>query len=271
MRPGRTAARDAGRARPPPRRSRSPRASRRRGPLPPVAHSSAGPRHRPVERPVELEHARPVAGSAAAGAVRGGSRSPARPRICRGVTSRRGRARRRELVERADHAAPGLDLAAERAEVRRERVGDRLGAATRERPADRVREQAEDEPERGRQRAGRAAGSSAPRARRRAPARGRPRTVRERDRRAQRGHAEPGEQERPARHGQRREQHGSSESGLADERRDQPPVGRPVGAESRRRLVERALEHDRRPSSSGCASGAGGWIHSRPCCSSASP
>src|SRR5690606_14202336 len=55
-------------------------------------------------------------------------------------------ARLRERGERLDRA-PGLDLSAERAEARSERVDDRLRAAARERPTDRVPGEREDQAE----------------------------------------------------------------------------------------------------------------------------
>ena len=96
------------------------------------------PRHRPVERVVELEDARAVAVArrAPGGSARGSS-SPAIARSWRGVRSKSTRARAAQLVERA-HLAAGLDLAAERAQQRRHRVGDRLRAARRP-PASRRR------------------------------------------------------------------------------------------------------------------------------------
>ena len=46
------------------------------------------------------------------------------------------------------YARMGLDFAAERAQVRSQSVGDLLGPATRQRPANRVRQHAEDQSER---------------------------------------------------------------------------------------------------------------------------
>jgi hypothetical protein len=61
------------------------------------------------------------------------------------------RARSGKVVEAA-HAPARLDLAAQRAQVARQRVGDGLCAAARERPARAVAECREHEPERGRRR-----------------------------------------------------------------------------------------------------------------------
>ena len=96
------------------------------------------PGDRPVERPVELEDARPVAEAARAG---GGSATAAPRRRARaswrGVTSSRIGSRAAELGERVD-AAAGLDLAAERAEVAR-RARRRAAASRRGRAASRPR------------------------------------------------------------------------------------------------------------------------------------
>ena len=83
------------------------------------------PRDRPVERPVDLEHARPVAKLLEPVAVALGQLlARHRDELARRHVEEN-RFRIPELGERLD-ARAGLDLAAERAEVRGERVGELL-------------------------------------------------------------------------------------------------------------------------------------------------
>ena len=110
------------------------------------------PRHRGRERVVDLEHARRRSGSGRA--PPGSAAAAASPQIARswrGVTSKStARDRGRSASERTSW--PGADLAAQRAQVGRHRLGDRLRAAARDRPADGVaeRQQHEREGRRGR-------------------------------------------------------------------------------------------------------------------------
>ena len=114
------------------------------------------PGDRPVERPVELEDARPVA------VAREPPRVPVRqarrrPASAAGAGSRRAAWRRRLRARRATPPISRLDLAAERTQVGRERVGQALRAAAGDGPADPVRAQREDDAE---GRAGRARSES---------------------------------------------------------------------------------------------------------------
>ena len=127
--------------------------SRRRAPSPARAVGGVAPRDRPVQRPVDLEHARPVAEAARAGAGTGpGSRSPA---IASDLARRhveQDRPRRRQLGQGADPVA-GHDLARRATRASASRASAiRPAPAAGERPADGVGQQPEDEPERGRQR-----------------------------------------------------------------------------------------------------------------------
>jgi hypothetical protein len=106
------------------------------------------PRDRAVERVVDLEDARAVAPTLEAAAVGrreevAGEREqlPRRDVADDDVAAR-------EVAQRGDGMS-GLDLAAEFAQPCSERVGDRLRAAARKRPAVRVRETQEAEPEAG--------------------------------------------------------------------------------------------------------------------------
>ena len=139
------------------------------------------PRDRPVERPVELEDAGPVAEPLEPPPV---ARRQLAARDAEQLARRHVEQHRPAGVELGErrHAAPRLDLAAERPQVRDERVRDPLRAAARERPARDVREQPEDEPERRRTAAASAAASSARRAPRTAPAPARRGTTRARAR-----------------------------------------------------------------------------------------
>jgi len=101
-----------------------------------------------VERPVELEDARAVAVARQPVSIaRGETRAGEGEELTRRDVEEHG-AHVPELGERG-HLAPGLDLPAERAQVRGERPGDPLRAAAHERPADRVAEQPEHQPEPG--------------------------------------------------------------------------------------------------------------------------
>ena len=110
------------------------------------------PRDRP-EGPVELEDARPVAVAREPSRVPAGQARAGQPQqLTRGHVEQRGRGAR-ELVEGLDPASR-FDPAAQRAQLGRERVGQSLGAALSDGPADPVRAQREHDSE---GRAGRAA------------------------------------------------------------------------------------------------------------------
>ena len=128
----------AARRRPPPRR-RSRRALPPRCTVPARRQASRRPRHRLGERVVELEDARRRSGSGAGhAAVAGGQRRHRRSRRAgAGVTSKQHGPGLREIGQRP-HLGAGADLAAERAQVRRHRVGD-APASRRARPASRRR------------------------------------------------------------------------------------------------------------------------------------
>ena len=139
----------------------------------------------------------------------------------------------------------GLDLAAERAQVRGHRVGDRLGAAASDRPPDRVAEREQDEREPGRRRA-----LERPHRVRAHPGQERPARVRPERGRGQAGRAphprsrEPGgEQGVAGRPGRAEHDRGEVVPALR-ERTHEVGVGRAVAtAEARRRLLERPVQH----------------------------
>src|SRR5215468_256503 len=105
------------------------------------------PGDRPVERPVELEHARPVAVPLQPSAIPSGEAVAGEREKAARRQVKEHRTRLAQLGERLDLPS-GFDLAAERAEVRGERIGDPLRSASRERPAERMREQSQRETER---------------------------------------------------------------------------------------------------------------------------
>ena len=124
-----------------------------------------------VERPVDLEHARSRSGTARrGGVVRAGSRSPAIASELRAASCRTGRRARGGSSPSEATRSAGDDLAAERPELRGQGVGDGRRAAADHRPADRVGVRRRAPARTTRSAAGRAAASSAPRARRTAPA-----------------------------------------------------------------------------------------------------
>ena len=207
------------------------------------------PRDRPVERPVELEHAGPVAEPLEPAPV-----ARRQPVAGEGDELLRRHVEQHpvgavELVER-DDPAPRLDLAAERPEVRGERVRDRAGSrrAANGQPA-RVREQPEARARTRPTASASAAASSAPRARRtaRAPARRETSCARPRS-----PGAPSGAEKRANAAGCAGRPSGASRSSrdllpASGERAHQPPVPAGVGAERGRRLVDRADEQRRGP------------------------
>ena len=104
------------------------------------------PGDRPVERPVDLEGARPVPICLESTAIAAGEARSGDPDELPRRHLEQKRPGGRQVVDRLD---PGscADLAPQRAQVARERVGDRLRAAASHRPADRVPESAEEETE----------------------------------------------------------------------------------------------------------------------------
>ena len=202
------------------------------------------PGDRAVERPVELERARPVAEASAPRSARAGGRA----RAARARAARRRRGRRRRAAAR--RRAGGDDLAAERHEPRGERVDERLRTAARERPAVDVRGGAEHERSR-RSRRARAAAPSARRGRRRtrAPGRNMRRARRRREQRA-------GERRRRAHlRGEHQVRHARRTARRAGGTRRRPGQGR----RRYRRACPRGPPR-RRPS--GCTAPRGASIHS---------
>ena len=140
-------------------------------------------------------------------------------------------------------AVSGLDLAAERAQVRGERVRDSLRAAARERPADGMAEQPEHEAEGRARRAvepqhrvGREAREEAARL---LAAKGHPG---ERRRRRSGPHAEAGERDRVRGNVERPEEVLEQRLGIAGERCEESPPASVVLAQRRHLRVRRALE-----------------------------
>ena len=229
-----------------------------------AARTVRGPRDRPVERPVDLEDARSVA-------------EPLRPAPCppgQPVAGDRDElARRRRRTGR--HAPRGRsasvvdpmagdDLAAGRLQLGDERRRHGRRAAADHRPADRVGIGREDEPERGAQRAievehrvGGDPGEERPGRLVPEPAAGQP------ARRAERRQPEPGERQRVARDVDDGPEELRCElAGVADERPEQPsprPSVRRHRARAAVALTDRSSTAAR-PPSSGCATGASGWI-----------
>jgi hypothetical protein len=157
------------------------------------------------------------------------------------------RTRRRQIVDRRD-ARAGDDLAAERREVRRERVGDPLRPAPRDDPARDVRHRTEHERERRRRtpiERQHAVGGDA--GEQRACFRLREGSPGERLGGLQRVQPEPRERERMPRQ-PRRAEHGTfDERPRVDDRSEQPSIRGAVGAESRGRAVDRPVDRRGRP------------------------
>ena len=208
------------------------------------------PRDRAVERPVDLEDPGAVAEAlvdsarshrqAVPGDGDGGAR--------RGVEDdRRGR---RQLGEAGD-VPSRLDRPAQRSQLGGQAVGNRRRAAPDHRPPDGVGVQAEDEPERGGERAvevdHRVSGEPGKQGAGGFLAKGEPR---ERRRGQQRRNAEPGEGQRMA----RSMENGPHEIvGVCDERPEQPAPGGPVRPQGCGRLVDRSLDECRSPVVEGMA------------------
>ena len=93
--------------------------------------------------------------------------------------------------------------------------------------------------------------------------------IRPAPRRANRRHAEPRQQQRMARHAERGQHVVAQARPGVGERLEQRPPGFAVAVPDwpRSRSIERS-SRTAVPSSSGCASGASGWTHSRPCAAS---
>ena len=105
------------------------------------------PRNRAVEGVVELEHPRPVSPCLQPSSIPGRQHvTGERDELARREVAQDDIARR-QFAQRFD-LAPGLDLAAQCAQSRRERIRNRLRAAARERPARHVCEQEQHESER---------------------------------------------------------------------------------------------------------------------------
>ncbi len=204
------------------------------------------PGHRPVERVVELEHAGSVAVARERPPVAGRQRVAGdREDLSRREVEEHA-PRAAKLVERA-HLAVGLDLAAERPQQRRHRVGDRLRAPDGCRPADAVAEQEQHESERrGRaivdrtHRVGGVAGKQRP------CSLAREARVGQSGRRAEGRQAEARGGNRVAWRPERRaEQIADQLLPRVGERSHEPAVGPRIGAEAVRGLGDRPVQHDR--------------------------
>ena len=246
-----------------PRRPRSPRACRRGARSPARAASRRRPRHRAVERVVDLERRRARSGTARRRAPV--ARRQRGRRRCAASCARRDveqhGPRRRELVERA-HAASGLDLAAERREdatpARRRSPASRRAAngqptAWREQRRARARTRRVSG-------AHRAAGSSGPRipakSARAGVAAERAGRARDAERSAEQPEARPGSGCAGSRSGAEQRRRAASASrrraGRSDVRvgaRRRAPSAAAVSSS------ERVEQRPRAPPSSGCASG----------------
>ena len=225
-----------------------------------------GPGHRAVERPVELERGRAVAVPLERPAVPRRAAVAGQPRhLMRAQVEHDDPGRARSSSRRATGAS-ACDVAAERAEVAR--PARRPTAASR--PARRA------SPPRAPPRTAgcrrprcprpRARGRNARRCRRTAPGRRRRGAGVRRRRRANRLQAEPRHEHGVAGKAERRGEHVVGQSHPRARR-----TARAAGARRRRRrpapLTVASIERSSTaavPSSSGCASGAGGWTHSRP-------
>ena len=222
------------------------------------------PRDRPVERPVDLEDARAVAEPLAPGA--GTRRTAGRrrwPTSWRGVTSNRTARAAGSSASDVDPVA-GDDLAAGRLAAPRPARRDGGRAAADHRPADGVGVGREDEPERGTQRAievehrvGRDPGEQRTRGlvaeRGRGPARAPSAAPAARTGRAPAGAAGGG---RPAGGAPAPSLSASRTSGPNSRRQARPSAApRPAAVAATDRSSTTA-----RPPSSGCATGASGWI-----------
>ena len=211
-----------------------------------VRHRAVAPRHRTVEREVDLVGAHAVAVSLelTAIAVRQRPAGDAQERPRREVAE--DGARRRQILDRIDPRV-GDDLAAKRAQVAAERIGEPLRAAARNRPAVRVRDGGEHQADRaGRQRIERQhavrgiAGEQRPRPlRSKAP-------LRQPLGRLQRGQAEAGRGERVRWQPRRPEDDVGQPRPVANHRPDQAAIGAFVGARARRPSRQRARDDRRR-------------------------
>ena len=205
------------------------------------------PWDRPVERPVDLEDPRAVAEAAQPAAIAPRQRIPGqREQLLRRDVEQH-RRRIAELGERPD-APARLDLAAERPQVAREALGDRLRAAASERPPGRMGEEAEKEAEGRRRRP----------CQRQHRVRGEPRKETpglHAAERTSRHHAgrQRGVQRKPRHRREMVRPRHRSEQVLCQrfvgrrERRHQLPVAQGVLAERRRCLVDGANDERRRP------------------------
>ncbi len=237
-----------------------------------VEAARIAPRDRPVERPVELEHARAVAIAAQPAHVARGQDRLADVGELRRAGVEEDDARRRNVGEAC-------------ARARRSRSGRRAGADTRRAPrrwpASRRRRPAS--PRRAPVSAkimataavsGRSSGriecaaQPASSARARAP--------RKRARSATRRGQQPGQpearhRERMPRQAQRAEEIGEQRVRLAQERREEPSCRRRASSPSSRAVSSSERRSSTAgSSSSGCATDAGGWIQRRPCAASGS-
>ena len=202
------------------------------------------PRDRAAQRPVELEHAGPVAKAAQAVAIAG----------------RQARAREREQLARRDvehvcacarelvevrHLAVDLQAPAARAQARDQRVGDGLRAAERDRPSGVVPGRGEHQPKRRRRprierHHGVGGDAGQQRARRLVT-----HAAREPAHRLHCRESEAGEQERMRGHPQRPEDHRGELVEATDERREQRTIRLGVAAELLAGASDRTLERDR--------------------------
>src|SRR5438105_7089686 len=204
------------------------------------------PRDRAVDRVVELEDARPVAKRTELAAVTVGKTRTGHLVELSGRDIAQVGARRAELVE-ACYAAARLAPAAEGSQASRERIGDALGPTAWQRPVRHVRHHREHEAEgRGERsverqhRMRREAGEQSSRAH------AAERHASEEARGERAGKAEPRHDEGMPRNADERSERVRGEIvPLRYEWRDQPSIRARVGAEVRRRRIDRALEKNR--------------------------
>jgi hypothetical protein len=95
------------------------------------------PRNRPSQRPIDLEHSRPVAEALQAPSVAVGQPVAGHPDDLPRRQVQQDGPRRRQFIQRF-HPPAGDDLTAQRAQVRNQRITDALRSAAGHRPADRV-------------------------------------------------------------------------------------------------------------------------------------
>ena len=234
------------------------------------------PGDRPVERPVDLEHARPVAVALEPAPVARPAAGRRRARSSwRGVDVEQDGSRRRQLVERLDAARRSRSRRRASAGTTASASAMRCEPPRGERPADGVRRAAPAQPERRRSAAARAAASSGRRAReqRRAPVRRGSQPRRAASPAAPRASAEARQRERVAR------QRAAAPSSVLEQRlgiarraarsaAGRRPPSAPEPARGRVRASARARPPCRRRT--GARARAGGWIHSSPCSASGS-